>query len=126
MLYNTTTQYKQHSRSIRNFRKSDLPAIVIYKCNKIAIFAILRPLVSHVPERVETSIFFWYILRWTRLHKKNFKFLGQGVPEIYKVKNRDFHFFSVLYRKILQNQKVCWLLPYHDSFISILQIYAQK
>ena len=58
MLNNTTTQYKQHSRSIRNFRKSDLPAIVIYKCNKMAYFAILRPLVSHVPEIVETSIFF--------------------------------------------------------------------
>ena len=27
---------------------------------------------------------------------------------------------------ILQNQKVCWLLTYHDSFISTLQIYAQK
>ena len=25
-----------------------------------------------------------------------------------------------------QNQKVCWLLAYHDSFISKLQIYAQK
>ena len=58
MLNNTTTQYKQHSRSRRNFRKSDLPAIVIYNMNKIAIFAILRPLGSHVPEIVETSIFF--------------------------------------------------------------------
>ena len=27
---------------------------------------------------------------------------------------------------LLQNQKVCWLLTYHDSFISTLQIYAQK
>ena len=27
---------------------------------------------------------------------------------------------------LLQNQKVCWLLTYHDSFISKLQIYAQK
>ena len=27
---------------------------------------------------------------------------------------------------LLQNQKVCWLLAYHDSFISKLQIYAQK
>ena len=36
----------------------------------MAIFAILRPLVSNVPEIVEISNFFWYILRWTRLHKK--------------------------------------------------------
>ena len=63
MLNNTTTQYKQHSRSRTNFRKSDLPAIVIYNCNKMAIFAILRPLVRHVSEMVETSNFFWYILR---------------------------------------------------------------
>ena len=35
--------------------------------------------------------------------------------------------FSILYIYIiLQNQKVCWLLTYHDSFISTLQIYAQK
>ena len=27
---------------------------------------------------------------------------------------------------LLQNQNVCWLLTYHDSFISKLQIYAQK
>ena len=27
---------------------------------------------------------------------------------------------------LLQNQKVCWLLAYHESFISKLQIYAQK
>ena len=27
---------------------------------------------------------------------------------------------------LLQNQKVCWLLTYHDSFISTLQIYTQK
>ena len=27
---------------------------------------------------------------------------------------------------LLQNQKVCWLLTYHDSFISTLQIYAKK
>ena len=27
---------------------------------------------------------------------------------------------------LLQNQKVCWLLAYPDSFISKLQIYTQK
>ena len=82
MLNNTTTQYKQHSGSTRNFRKSNLPAIETYKCTKLAEIAIFSLLITHVPEIVETSIFFWYILRWTRLHKKFFKFLGQAVPEI--------------------------------------------
>ena len=50
--------------------------------NKMANFAILRPLVSHVSEIVKTSNFFWYILRWTRLRKKKIKFIGHAVPEI--------------------------------------------
>ena len=98
----------------------------------MAEIPIFSPLVTHVPEVGKTSKFFWYILRWTRHHKKIFKFLGQKGSEICKVKYRDFEIFFIYtaphihINRLLQNQKVCWLLAYHDSFMSILQIYAQK
>ena len=66
----------------------------------MAEIPIFSPLVTHVPEVGKTSNFFWYILRWTRHHKKNFKFLGQKGSEICKVKNRDFEIFSYILHPI--------------------------
>ena len=66
----------------------------------MAEIPIFSPLVTHVPEGGKTSKFFWYILRWTRHHKKIFKFLGQKGSEICKVKNRDFEIFSYILHPI--------------------------
>ena len=49
--------------------------------------------------------------------------------EIRRVGYKSVNQENILHPKryiLLQNQKVCWLLAFHDSFISILQIYAQK
>ena len=66
----------------------------------MAEIPIFSPLVTHVPEVGKTSKFFWYILRWTRHHKKIFKFLGQKGSEICKVKYRDFEIFSYILHPI--------------------------
>ena len=66
----------------------------------MAEIPIFSPLVTHVPEVGKTSKFFWYILRWTRHHKKKFKFLGQKGSEICKVKYRDFETFSYILHPI--------------------------
>ena len=66
----------------------------------MAEIPIFSPLVTHVPEVGKTSKFFWYILRWTRHHKKKFKFLGQKRSEICKVKYRDFQTFSYILHPI--------------------------
>ena len=66
----------------------------------MAEIPIFSPLVTHVPEVGKTSKFFWYILRWTRHHKKNFKFLGQKGSEICTVKYRDFEIFSYILHPI--------------------------
>ena len=68
----------------------------------MAEIPIFSPLVTHVPEVGKTSKFFWYILRWTRHHKKNFKFLGQKGSEICKVKNRDFEIFKIYIRTYIK------------------------
>ena len=68
--------------NISNFHKIRLASYIIYIMNKMAKIAISRVAPNHVPEGVETSFSFWYILRQARHHKKIFKFLGQRVPDI--------------------------------------------